>query len=124
LTYFKNFLSIKNSTNSKFFLNYIYKFLLLDVINFSTMINNIILNEFEKICSNFLLILFVCKGIKVDNNLLKQIHLENNDYLYLNLNSNILINSILDSRVFEYLKYFDEELVNELKTKIHFIKEK
>lgn len=88
------------------------------------MINNIILNEFEKICSNFLLILFVCKGIKVDNNLLKQIHLENNDYLYLNLNSNILINSILDSRVFEYLKYFDEELVNELKTKIHFIKEK
>lgn len=94
------------------------------LIQISTVINNIILNEFEKVCSNFLLILLVCKGVKIDNNLLKQIHLENNDYLSLNINSKIIINTVLESRVFEYLKYFDGEFINGLKSKIEIIRQK
>jgi hypothetical protein len=81
------------------------------------------LNEFEKVCSNFLLILLVCKGIKIDTNLLKQIHLENNDYLALNIKSKIIIKTILDSRVFEYLKYFDGDFINGLKSKIEMIRQ-
>jgi len=88
------------------------------------LINNIILNEFEKICSHILLILFVCKGVKIDVNLLKQIHNENNDNIGLNINSKILINNILESRVFEYLKYFDEDFINTLRNKIDWIREK
>lgn len=88
------------------------------------MINNIILNEFEKVCSNFLLVFLVCKGIKIDNNLLKQIHLENNDYISLNINSKLIINSILESRVFEYLKYFDGDFISGLKSKIEIIRQK
>lgn len=88
------------------------------------MINNIILNEFEKVCSNFLLILFISKGVKIDNKLLKQIHLENNDYIGLNIGRKIIINNILESRVFEYLKYFDGDFINGLRSKIDSIREK
>lgn len=86
--------------------------------------NNVILNKFEKVCSNFLLILFVSKGIKIDNNILKQIRLENTDYIAININYKILINTILDSKVFEYLKNFDGEFINELKSKIDLLRQK
>ena len=66
----------------------------------------------------------VAKGIKIDSNLLKQIHLENPDYISLNLNSKIIINNILESRVFEYLKYFDGDFITALKNKIDLLREK
>lgn len=64
----------------------------------------------------------VSKGVKIDNNLLKQIHMENIDYLFLTLNSEIIINNILDSRVFEYMKYFDKDIVTNMKNKIALLR--
>jgi hypothetical protein len=74
-------------------------------------------NEYENLCTNFLLVLFICKGIKLDENLLRQIHLDIMDYNAINIKSNIVINNLLESKVFLNLSSFDKEFVNDLKKK-------
>lgn len=82
------------------------------------------MNEFENLCSHYLLIFMVCKRINIDNNLLNQLKIKNVDYLSLNLQKKILINNILNSSIFEYIKNFDGEFCEELKNRVDSIRKK
>ena len=80
------------------------------------------MNEFENLCSHFLLIFIVSKRINIDNNLLNQLNIKNVDYLSLNLQKKILINNVLNSSIFDYIKNFDGEFCEELKNRVDIIR--
>ena len=86
----RNLLSSENSTKSKII------FLLI----FSNLFNNLVLKEFEKFSSNFLLLLFVSLGFKFEENLLKKIQLEKSEYNSLTLKSTFVINNLIESKAF------------------------
>ena len=85
------------------------------------MFNNNVFNEFEKLSSNFLLLLFVSSGFRIEENLLKKIQLEKSEFNSLSLKSTFVITNLIESKAFEQIKLFQVDVVELLKKRINEI---